>query len=167
MLMGLRPAVLLVLPLLGLPALPLSSPAIDGAGRLARDCTCAGKGETPPLAWGTPPPLTRSLAIVVEDPEVPGRANWMVYNLPPGVRGLTRGAGQRNGVPPPALASVYEAPCATWPGRRVRVRVFAVDGTLPNRQVDYGELKRLLAGHLLAFGEIQGFDPGAPARRAR
>jgi phosphatidylethanolamine-binding protein (PEBP) family uncharacterized protein len=165
--MGLRVALLMVLPLLGLPALPLSSPAIDGAGRLARDCTCAGKGETPPLRWGAPPPLTRSLAVVVEDPGVPGRADWIVYNLPPEARGLARAAGQRNGLPPPALASEYEAPCATAAGRRVRVRVFAVDGTLPNRRLEYVELERLLAGRLLAFGELEGFSPGAAAQRAR
>jgi phosphatidylethanolamine-binding protein (PEBP) family uncharacterized protein len=147
---------LLALTLLGLPALSLSSPAIDGAGQLARDVTCAGKGETPAVTWGAPPPLTRSLALVVDDPDLPGRAYWMVYNLPPEVRGLARGAGRRNALPPPALASEYEAPCTTSPRRRVRVRVFAVDGTMPNRRLEYGELERLLEGRLLAFGEVQG-----------
>jgi phosphatidylethanolamine-binding protein (PEBP) family uncharacterized protein len=147
-------SVWLMLPLVGLPPLSLSSPAIDSAGRLAPDFTCAGKGETPPLQWGPPPPLTRSLALVIDDPDAPSKAYWTVHNLPPDARGLSRRAAQRNDLPPPALASVYEPPCATSPRQRVRVRLFAVDQALPNRRLEYAELEQLLVGHLLAFGEL-------------
>jgi phosphatidylethanolamine-binding protein (PEBP) family uncharacterized protein len=151
------------LPLLGLPPIALSSPAVDGAGRLAREFTCAGKGETPPLSWGAPPQLTRSLAIVVDDPDVPGSVHWMVYDLPPETRGLVRGALGRNGLPPPALSSHYEPPCDRSPRRRYRVRIFAVDQPLPPRLMDYGELERLLAGHLLGVGELDATYAPRPA----
>ena len=38
----------------------------------------------PELHWSSPPPGTKSLALIVEDPDAPGKpfAHWVVFNIP-------------------------------------------------------------------------------------
>jgi len=52
--------------------------------------TCEGSDLSPPLAWTGVPPGTRSLALIVDDPDAPDPAapkmtwvHWVLYNLPP------------------------------------------------------------------------------------
>lgn len=55
----------------GLPPIELSSPAFAKYGRLPERFTADGEGVSPPLVWGDVPPATRSLALIVEDPDAP------------------------------------------------------------------------------------------------
>ena len=62
----------------------LWSPVISEGGAIASRFTCDGPGNSPPLAWHDPPPLTKSFAVTVEDAD---SANghfvyWLLYNLP-------------------------------------------------------------------------------------
>ena len=59
--------------------------------------TCNGEGLTPPLAWNGAPEGTRSLVLILEDPDAPGGTfrHWGLYNLDPATGGLeeSRSAG--------------------------------------------------------------------------
>lgn len=49
---------------------------------------------SPPLSWSEPPPGTRSLAIVVDDPDAPGArpfVHWVVWNIPASRRSVPQG----------------------------------------------------------------------------
>ena len=54
--------------------------------------TCKGAGETPGVVWDGVPSGTKSLALVLDDPDAQdGRfTHWIVFNIPPDSRGLTR-----------------------------------------------------------------------------
>lgn len=54
-----------------LPAIELSSPAFAKYARLPERFTADGEGVSPPLVWGPLPAGTRSLAMIVEDPDAP------------------------------------------------------------------------------------------------
>ena len=62
-------------------------------GRIPPTFTCDGADQSPPLAWTTPPAATKSLALVVTDPDAPFGVftHWLLYNLPPATRQLTQG----------------------------------------------------------------------------
>lgn len=79
--------------------LPLGSHSVPAGGTVPRAFTCDGADVSPELHWGTPPPGTRSLALVMSDPDAPGGTfhHWIVYNLPPAVRELPAGAAERPG----------------------------------------------------------------------
>jgi len=71
--------------------------------------TCDGRNLSPPLAWGEPPPGTRSLVLIVDDPDAPDPAaprmtwvHWLLYNIPPHARQLPEGVSDRE-LPPPTL----------------------------------------------------------------
>jgi hypothetical protein len=79
------------------PTMPLmlSSPAFASGGEIPAEYTCDGADISPPLAWSDLPDGTRSLVLIVEDPDAPSGTfrHWVAYDIPPGARGLDRGYG--------------------------------------------------------------------------
>jgi Raf kinase inhibitor-like YbhB/YbcL family protein len=47
--------------------------------------TCAGASESPAVLWGTIPVGTKSLVLILDDPDAPAGTftHWIVYNIPP------------------------------------------------------------------------------------
>jgi Raf kinase inhibitor-like YbhB/YbcL family protein len=70
----------------------LSSPAIPNGGTIPARFTCDGKGVSPPLRWTAPPAGTRSLRLVVSDPDAPSGLflHWRA-TFAPTTRGLREG----------------------------------------------------------------------------
>lgn len=62
---------------------------------------CAGSNLSPALNWTAPPEGTKSLALMVHDPDAPtggaGIWHWVVVNMPASARGLEQGAGTADG----------------------------------------------------------------------
>jgi Raf kinase inhibitor-like YbhB/YbcL family protein len=58
-----------------------------------------GGNISPPIGWRDEPRGTRSLALVVEDPDAPKGTfrHWAAYNIPPGSHRLPEGAGCGSG----------------------------------------------------------------------
>ncbi len=79
----------------------LTSPAFAPGGAIPAEYTCDGTDISPPLGWSGAPPATRSLVLVVVDPDAPGGAfgHWAAYDIPPGTPGLP--AGYRRGMATP------------------------------------------------------------------
>lgn len=76
-----------------LGSIQFSSAAFDDGDSIPAEFTCDGNDASPPLRWSDVPVGTRSLAIVVDDPDAPGRIfrHWSVYNIPSGTRSLRQG----------------------------------------------------------------------------
>ena len=57
--------------------------------------TCDGANQSPQLSWPEPPPGTRSLALIVDDPDAPSGTfhHWGVFNMPDTRRSIERGEG--------------------------------------------------------------------------
>ena len=55
-------------------SLTLTSPAFAAGTEIPTRYTCEGADLSPPLAWTAPPDGTRSLALVVDDPDAPDPA---------------------------------------------------------------------------------------------
>jgi len=67
----------------------LTSPALADQGQIPRRFTSDGEDLSPPLVFADIPPATKSLALIVDDPDAPDpRApkmtwvHWVLYNLP-------------------------------------------------------------------------------------
>ena len=60
---------------------------LDG-GAIPRDFTCDGRDVRPGLKWSEPPAGTKSLALIVDDPDAPGGTfgHWGMFDIPPTVR---------------------------------------------------------------------------------
>jgi Raf kinase inhibitor-like YbhB/YbcL family protein len=62
---------------------------------------CTGANVSPALSWTAPPNGTKSLALMVHDPDAPtggaGIWHWVIVNIPASARGIEQGAGTADG----------------------------------------------------------------------
>lgn len=146
--------------------LSLTSPAFPAGGEIPRKYTCDGDDVSPPLEWGAPPPGTRSLALIMDDPDAPVGTwdHWLVYNLPADVRGLAEGvvvdsktgAMGRHGKNSWGNLG-YGGPCPPGGQHRYFFRVYALDTMLDLATgANKAQLLAAMAGHVLAQGELMG-----------
>ena len=73
----------------------LISPAFAPGAAIPAEYTCDGADISPPLAWSGAPGGTRSLVLVVDDPDAPGGTfrHWAAFNIAPAAAGLAAGYG--------------------------------------------------------------------------
>jgi Raf kinase inhibitor-like YbhB/YbcL family protein len=141
---------------------------------------------SPPIAWSNLPPDTKSVAVMVEDPDSPGvtpNVHWIIYNIPPTERGLNEGIPPRQTLQSPTgarqgknstMSIGYTRP-APPVGRthHYHFQVFALAKMLEPRAgaaIGRAEFLRLITGQVLATGEIIGTyqrrSDGATERRS-
>jgi Raf kinase inhibitor-like YbhB/YbcL family protein len=139
----------------------LTSSAFAHGGAIPRRHSCDGADRSPPLSWSTPPAGTRSLALILDDPDAPsGRfIRWLAWGITPDAGGLAEGE-----LPPLEgrndFGTVgYRGPC---PPRghglhhyRFRLHAVGQDVRLaPGARVR--ELERALTSKVLAVAELVG-----------
>ena len=146
----------------------LTSPAFKHMGEIPKKYTCDGEDVSPPLVWEGVPDGTKSLALIVDDPDAPDpRAprmtwvHWVLYNLPPSTRGLEEGAVT---LPPGTLQgrndwgrTGYGGPCPPIGRHRYFFNLYALDTILP----DLGSptkkaLLEAMEGHIIEKTELIG-----------
>jgi len=148
--------------------LRITSPTFDREQELPVRYTCEGAGVSPPLAWSGLPSGTKSLALIVDDPDAPDpRAprttwvHWVVYDMPPTVSSLAEGvvelpAGSREGRNDWGRTG-YGAACPPVGRHRYFHKLFALDVVLPDLdQPDKAKLERAMSGHVLAQAALVG-----------
>ena len=129
--------------------------------------TCDGEDVSPPLAWVGVPAGTRSLALIIDDPDAPDPkhprqvwVHWVVYNLPPDTTGLTEGGT----LPPGTLVgrndwkrADYGGPCPPIGQHRYFHKLYALDTVLPDiKHPTKSQLEQAMKGHILAQTELVG-----------
>ncbi len=145
----------------------LSSPEWKAGESIPREFTCDGRDVSPPLAWDAPPAGTRSLSLVVEDPDAPGGTfiHWVLYDLPAGARELPENVPAKDDVPGGARQGRnsfgrvgYGGPCPPpGPAHRYYFRLYALDRkTSLNAGAGHADLDRAMRGHILAQAEFMG-----------
>ncbi|MFM9025656.1 MAG: YbhB/YbcL family Raf kinase inhibitor-like protein [Planctomycetaceae bacterium] len=151
--------------------LVLASPAFAAGESIPRRYTCEGDDLSPPLEWEGVPEGTRSLALVVDDPDVPDPAapkrtwvHWVVYNLPAECTGLAEGVGGDD-LPAGTVEGTndwkrigYGGPCPPIGAHRYFHKLYALDVVLPDAlgRVTQAALEEAMRGHVLAQAELIG-----------
>jgi len=153
-----------------LMALAFTSTAFEPGGAIPAAYTCQGKDLSVPLAWSGLPAGTRSLALIVDDPDAPDPAapkmtwvHWVLYNIPPTATGLPEAVEPR-ALPAGTLEgrndwgrTGYGGPCPPVGRHRYFFKLYALDVTLPDLgQPDKARLERAMKGHVLAQQQIVG-----------
>ena len=151
-------------------AMTLSSTAFQPDGSIPARHTCEGDDLSPPLAWSGVPEGTRSLALVVDDPDAPDPRNprttwvhWVLYNLPATSGGLPEGVrdgdlpgGARQGLNDWKRPG-WGGPCPPVGRHRYFHKLYALDTVLPDLGTPTrAELERAMEGHVLARAELVG-----------
>jgi hypothetical protein len=145
----------------------LDSPAFPPQGDIPAIHTCEGADSAPPLNWRDVPPGTRSLALIVDDPDAPDPAkpqrtwvHWVLYDIPPQTTGLPAGgtppAGAREGLNDWKRAG-YGGPCPPIGRHRYFFKLYALDTQLAGlQQATKAQLEAAMQGHVLAQTQLVG-----------
>jgi len=129
--------------------------------------TCEGQDVSPPLAWEGVPNGTKSLALIIDDPDAPDPkapktvwVHWVVYNIPPDTKSLPEDAGKAR-LPQGALVGLndfrkmaYGGPCPPIGRHRYFHKLYALDITLDLRGATKSQIERAMQGHVLANTEL-------------
>ncbi len=151
-------------------SLTLKSPAFAHRGEIPRQYTCDGADRSPPLDWSGVPAGTKSLALIVDDPDAPDPkapkmiwVHWVLYNLPPTISGLPEAVGAED-LPKGTLEGVndwhrtgYGGPCPPIGRHRYFHKLYALDTLLPDlHHPTKARLEQAMQGHILAQAELVG-----------
>ena len=149
-------------------ALSISSPAFAPHAEVPAQYTCEGADKSPPLAWDGVPPGTRSLALIVDDPDAPDPkapkmtwVHWVLYNLPAGSEGLAEDVQELPSGTRQALndwkRTGYGGPCPPVGRHRYFFKLYALDTELPQlEKPTKAALEQAMKGHILAQAELVG-----------
>jgi Raf kinase inhibitor-like YbhB/YbcL family protein len=139
----------------------LESSAFEHAQAIPSRHTCEGEDISPALRWTNVPEGTRSLALIVDDPDAPSGVftHWIAWRLDPTAGGLGEGepapSEGRNGFG----TTGYRGPCPP-PGHgphRYVFRLYALDTKLELRAgAAKAELEQAIAQHVLTTAELVG-----------
>jgi Raf kinase inhibitor-like YbhB/YbcL family protein len=150
--------------------LALTSPAFAPGADVPVLFTCEGSDISPPLEWTGVPDGTKSLVLIVDDPDAPDpRApkmtwvHWVLYNLPASATGLPEGVGPKD-LPPGTREGTndwkrtgYGGPCPPIGRHRYFHKLYALDVELPNLGTPAkAEVEAAMEGHVLAQAELMG-----------
>lgn len=150
--------------------LGLTSPAFGSNGSIPDLYTCSGKDISPPLAWSDLPAGTRSLALIVDDPDAPDPAapqrtwvHWVVFNIPATATGLPEGASG-GGLPAGSeqglndwKAPRYGGPCPPVGRHRYFHKLYALDTVLADLGTPTkAALEKAMQGHVLGSAQLVG-----------
>jgi hypothetical protein len=147
-------------------SLRVQSSAFSEGGAIPRQYTCDGRDLSPPLSFSGLPPEAKSLALICDDPDAPGKTwvHWVLYNLPPGSKGLPEGVPATKDVPGGGAQGNndfrkigYGGPCPPSGTHRYFFKLYALDGqvSLPPGATKQ-DLLRAMEGHVLAEGKLSG-----------
>jgi len=148
----------------------LISPAFGHNGSIPSQYTCEGDDLSPPLAWSDVPLGTKSLALIMDDPDAPDPAkpqrvyaHWVVYNISPLTTKLPLNAA-RSGLPVKALhgtndwqKQTYGGPCPSIGRHRYFFKLYALDTQFQSlKNPTKAQLEEAMAGHLMGHAELVG-----------
>lgn len=146
----------------------LSSQCFKPHGEIPAAYTCEGADRAPALSFSGLPAGTRSLALIVDDPDAPDPSapkmtwvHWVLYNIPPSATGLPEGA---TALPPGALEGKndwkrtgYGGPCPPIGRHRYFFKLYALDAVLPDLGHPHkAQLLAAMQGHILGQAELVG-----------
>ena len=148
--------------------LAVSSPVFATDQSIPVRYTCEGQDISPPLHFSGAPENTKSLVLIVDDPDAPDPAapkmtwvHWLLYNMPPDTSVLIEAAEE---FPPGTLQGIndfgrtrYGGPCQPIGRHRYIFKLYALDTMLPdlgrpNKEI----LLHAMDGHILEQTRLIG-----------
>lgn len=138
--------------------LEITSPAFSNNELIPAKYTCDGINVNPPLNIQDITEESKSLAIIVDDPDAPRGTwvHWVMWNIPVthhikeneahGIQGINDFQKHQ-----------YNGPCPPAGTHRYFFKVYALDTILDlPANTDKSHLEKVMAEHIISFGELVG-----------
>lgn len=151
-------------------AMKITTPSFEHQGEIPKQSTCDGSDFSPALNWSNLPENTKSLALIVDDPDAPDPTapkmtwvHWVLFNLPPEITGLAENIDP-SALPKGTLQGLndwqqtgYRGPCPPRGRHRYFFKLYALDTIQPDLQTpDKANLEKAMASHVIGKAELIG-----------
>ncbi|BDR92583.1 YbhB/YbcL family Raf kinase inhibitor-like protein [Vulcanisaeta souniana] len=146
----------------------LMSPAFKYGERIPKKYTCDDVDVSPPLQWSSIPPGTKSLVLIMEDPDAPIGVftHWVLYNVPPDRTGLPENVPKTPTVEGIGIQGLndfgrvgYGGPCPPrgHGSHRYFFRLYALS-TVPSikQRASKDEVLRIIKNNIIGTAEYMG-----------
>jgi Raf kinase inhibitor-like YbhB/YbcL family protein len=148
----------------------ITSPAFSPNEEIPSKYTCDGEDISPALEWSGLPEGTKSIALIVDDPDAPDPAapkmtwvHWVLYNIPLSATGLPEAVksqdlpkGTKEGLNDWQRTG-YGGPCPPIGRHRYFHKLYALDAVLPDLgKPTKRDLEKAIQAHILAKAEMVG-----------
>ena len=141
--------------------LQITSPVFPQNGMIPSKFTCDGADVSPTLSIANIPEKTRSLALIVDDPDAPAGTwvHWVVWNIGAGTKEILE-----DSVPQGAIQGKndfgkqgYGGPCPPSGTHRYYFKLYALDAPLALKSgATKAQTEEAMKGHVLARAELIG-----------
>ena len=150
--------------------LALTSSAFSAGDEIPAEYTCDGKNISPELKWTGIPEGTRSLALIIDDPDAPDPlapkmtwVHWVLYNIPTTTTQLSEAISD-NELPEGTQEGIndwkrtgYDGPCPPIARHRYFHKLYALDTVIEDLdKPTKAQLEAAMQGHILAQTELKG-----------
>ena len=142
-------------------AFSIESTTFKNSSSIPKKYTCDGKDVNPPLVIQNVPNGTKSLALIVDDPDAPVGiwVHWVVYNIDPGTREIAE-----NSVPQGSVQGIndfnkttYGGPCPPSGTHRYFFKLYALDTKLDIKgKVVKRDVEKAMKGHIVGEAQTMG-----------
>ena len=151
-------------------ALTLKSTAFENGAEIPARYTCKGDDISPPLNWTGVPEATRSLVLIVDDPDAPDPAapktvwvHWVLYNIPPDINALAEHTTSA-ALAPGMVEGIndwqnpgYGGPCPPVGRHRYFHKLYALDIVLEGlNEPGKAVVEAAMQGHIIGQAELIG-----------
>ena len=148
----------------------LTSPSFKNQKGIPKQFTCQGEDISPELKWSGIPDGTKSLALIVDDPDAPDPAHprmtwvhWVLYNIPATANSLSEGIKDAE-LPEGTLQGLndwkrtsYGGPCPPIGQHRYFHKLYALNIVLTDLgQPTKEKLEKAMKGHVISKAELIG-----------
>ncbi|MDP2629077.1 MAG: YbhB/YbcL family Raf kinase inhibitor-like protein [Candidatus Harrisonbacteria bacterium] len=149
-------------------AFSLSSSTFEPGGTIPSKYTCDGDNISPPLRISGDVEDARSLALIMDDPDIPAEAieslgkntfdHWVVFNIPTSTTAVAEGADPEGVLGLNDRGELgYTGPCPPDREHRYIFKLYALDTELELHEgAKKSEVLEQMQGHILAETELIG-----------
>jgi len=147
----------------------LKSSAFKEGKFIPKQYTCDDKAKniSPPLSWIGIPKETKSIAIIMDDPDAPITqpfVHWVIYNIPASMNKLKEGIEKKEMLENEIRQGInnfsrfgYGGPCPPSGIHRYFFKIFALDTPLElSGEVTKDDLFKEMKPHIIAQGLLMG-----------
>jgi Raf kinase inhibitor-like YbhB/YbcL family protein len=150
--------------------LAITSPAFGHQGAIPPLHTSDGKDISPALAWSDLPSGTKSLVLIVDDPDAPDPkapkmtwVHWVLYDVPPSATGLPEGVATKD-LPKGTREGLNDWKRTGWGGpsppigrHRYFFKLIALDALLGDLgAATKAKVEKAMEKHVLVKAELVG-----------
>lgn len=139
----------------------LSSPVFENYQTIPIAYTCDGKKTHPPFTISEVPAGTKSLALIIDDPDAPAGTftHWVIWNIQPDTTMIAEGAAPEKSQEGTNSDGVegYIPPCPPGGQHRYFFTLYALDAKLGlDGKATKTEVEKAMAGHVTAQSLLVG-----------